>query len=98
MKVSEWEVCEVWEASMKQFGCKDLWSYCARNVLSNSGGPVTMGGVILYFILDHPTRLAWNAKIFNHYYSATPFYHVITNQKNYDTYLTCDFKYIVLAW
>lgn len=37
-------------------------SYCARNVLSNSGGPVTMGGIILCFILDHPTRLAWNAK------------------------------------
>lgn len=37
-------------------------SYCARNVRSNSGGPVTVGGIILCFILDHPTRLAWNAK------------------------------------
>lgn len=60
-----------------------------------------MGGIILCFILDHPTRLAWKAKKFNHCYSATLFYHeIIANKKMNDTYLTYDLKwaYIVLAW
>ena len=58
------------------------FTYCALNILSNSSGPVTLGGSILYFIRDCPTCWAYRAKMRSRpYIIASQRQHKITYNK-----------------